>query len=67
VPFAATLVFCVNCNIIGASLSGPAFNTTMGLQYWLMVAVVYGAARKSWRGPTLSQTRLDPALATVQV
>ncbi len=50
-PFAATLVFCMNCNIIGASLSGPAFNTTMGLQYWLMVALVYGAARKSWRGP----------------
>ena len=51
VPFAATLIFCVNCNIIGASFSGPAFNTTMGLQYWLMVALVYGAARKSWRGP----------------
>lgn len=49
VPVAATIAFCVNCNIVGASFSGPSFNTTMGLQYWLLVALVYGAARKSWR------------------
>ncbi len=51
VPFAATLVFCMNANILGASFSGPAFNTTMGLQYWLFTALVYGVARKQWRGP----------------
>ncbi len=58
VPFAATLAFCINFNIIGASFSGPTFNTAMGLQYWLLVALVYGAARKSWRGPSIQQLRL---------
>lgn len=47
VPFAGTVVFCVNCNIIGASFSGPSFNTTLGLQYWMLLALVYGAARKN--------------------
>ena len=56
VPFAATLAFCVNGNIIGASFSGPAFNTTMGLQYWLLIALVYGAARHTWLGPASGVT-----------
>ncbi len=57
VPYAATVVFCVNCNIIGASFFGPAFNTSLGMEYWLLVAVVFGAARKSWRGPSAAQIR----------
>ena len=57
VPFAATVIFCVNCNIIGASFFGPAFNTTLGMEYWLLVAIVFGAARRSWRGPSLQQIR----------
>jgi hypothetical protein len=57
VPFAATVVFCLNCNIIGASFFGPAFNTTLGMEYWLLVAIVFGAARKSWRGPSRDQIR----------
>ncbi len=54
VPFAAALTFCLNSSVIGASLSGPAFNTTMGLQYWLLTALVYGAARQTWQGPALA-------------
>jgi hypothetical protein len=46
IPFASALIFSINANVIGASFSGPSFNTTMGLEYWLLVAVLYGAARK---------------------
>jgi hypothetical protein len=44
-PFAGMVIFCINGIVIGASFTGPAFNTTMGLEYWLLVAVLYGAAR----------------------
>jgi hypothetical protein len=43
-PFAAVIVFCINANIVGVSFTGPAFNTAMGLQYWLLTAVTYSAA-----------------------
>ena len=46
-PFAAALIFCINLNVIGASFTGPSFNTTMGMQYWMLTAVLYGAARKT--------------------
>jgi len=45
-PFAAVVIFCVNANVIGASFTGPSFNTTMGLEYWLLSAVLFGAARR---------------------
>jgi hypothetical protein len=45
IPFPAIVIFCINGIVIGASFTGPAFNTTMGLEYWLLVAVLYGAAR----------------------
>ncbi len=44
-PFAGMVIFCINGIVIGASFTGPAFNTAMGLEYWLLVAVLYGAAR----------------------
>ena len=44
--FAAALIFCINLNVIGASFTGPSFNTTMGMAYWMLTAVLYGAARK---------------------
>jgi hypothetical protein len=44
-PFAGAVIFCINGIVIGASFTGPAFNTTMGLEYWLLVALLYGGAR----------------------
>jgi hypothetical protein len=49
VPLAAALIFCVNTVIAGSGLTGPAFNTTLGLEYWLLLALLYGAARLSWQ------------------
>jgi hypothetical protein len=44
-PFAGLVILCSNGIVIGASFTGPAFNTTMGLEYWFLVAILYGAAR----------------------
>jgi hypothetical protein len=44
-PFVGAVIFCINGIVIGASFTGPAFNTTMGLEYWLLVALLYGGAR----------------------
>lgn len=51
IPLAAALVFCVNAVITGSGLTGPAFNTTMGLEYWLLLALLYGAARTTLKSP----------------
>jgi hypothetical protein len=51
VSLAAALIFCVNTIIAGSAVAGPSFNTTLGLEYWLLVALLYGAARRSWLGP----------------
>lgn len=59
VPFAAACIFAMNCTVIGASFAGPAFNTSLGMQYWLLIATLYGAARAVWRGPSQRQIRFD--------
>lgn len=57
--FAATLALCLDTAIAGASFSGPTFNTAMGLQFWLLLALVYGAARRiASQLPTLEPSAL---------
>jgi hypothetical protein len=50
IPLGAALIFCVNTIITGSGLTGPSFNTTLGLEYWLLLALLYGAARRTWQG-----------------
>jgi hypothetical protein len=45
--YAAAVVLGANCFILGQSWAGPAFNTTLGIQFWLLSAVVLVAARQS--------------------
>lgn len=45
VGFGALLVFSLNLCVIGSSFTGPSFSTTLGLQYWLLTALLCGTAR----------------------
>jgi hypothetical protein len=41
----ATMVFSIQMLVVGLCLTGPVFNTQMGIMYWLLTAGVYGAER----------------------
>ena len=47
----ATMVFCVQLVIVGLCFTGPVFNTQVGIQFWLVTAVLYGAARPEAEEP----------------
>jgi hypothetical protein len=51
----ATMVFCVQLMIAGLCFTGPVFNTQVGLQFWLVTAVLYGAGR-----PLIEEPDADP-------
>ena len=44
--YLASIVLCLNVFVVGLSFAGPAFNTQLGIQFWLLTAALYGAARK---------------------
>jgi hypothetical protein len=41
----ATMVFCIQVVIVGLCLTGPVFNTQLGIEFWLVTAVLHGAGR----------------------
>lgn len=43
--YLAALVFAICFIVVGQSFAGPAFNTVLGIQFWLLVSAVYGVAR----------------------
>lgn len=40
----AALVFALGTLFVGQSFAGPVFNTTLGIQFWLLMAGLHGAA-----------------------
>ncbi len=44
-PHAAGIIFCANFCVVGSTLSGPSFNSTMGMQFWALAGALYGAAK----------------------
>jgi len=43
----APLVVAVQLFIVGMSLSGPAFNTQLGILFWAVTSAIFGAARSN--------------------
>ena len=41
----ATMVFCIQLVIVGLCFTGPVFNTQLGIEFWLVTAVLFGAGR----------------------
>jgi len=41
----ATILFCVQATITVLCLTGPVFNTQLGIQFWAVAGAVYGVAR----------------------
>jgi hypothetical protein len=40
----AAIAFALGLLIVGQSFAGPTFNTTMGIQFWILMAGLHGAA-----------------------
>jgi hypothetical protein len=57
--FPALVALCMNLFVVVQSLSGPTFNSTSGMQFWLVTALVFRAAewRPSGRAPVSSLAR----------
>ncbi|HEV7744987.1 MAG TPA: hypothetical protein VGO56_08315 [Pyrinomonadaceae bacterium] len=47
VSYLASIVLCLNCFVVGLSFAGPVFNTQLGIQFWLLLAAVYGVSRRT--------------------
>lgn len=45
--FLALVILCLQVAIAGSTLAGPIFNTTMGIQFWMLTAALYGAERET--------------------
>jgi hypothetical protein len=43
----ATMVLCIQVVIVGLCFTGPVFNTQLGIEFWLLSAVLYGAGRSA--------------------
>ena len=52
----ATMVFCIQLVIFGLCFAGPVFNTQLGIEFWLVTAVLYGAGRLAAEEAALEQT-----------
>jgi hypothetical protein len=52
----AAMVFCVQLVIVGLCFTGPVFNTQLGIEFWLVTAVLYGAGRVAVEEADIEQT-----------
>jgi hypothetical protein len=41
----ATMVVCIQLVILGLCFTGPVFNTQLGIEFWFVTAVLFGAGR----------------------
>jgi hypothetical protein len=70
VGYMAAVVLCLNLFVVGQSNAGPCFNTTVGIQFWMLAAALHGVvARGARRGrgtPASSDRdrRRDPCRGT---
>lgn len=64
----AAIIFCLNALVAGQGMAGPTFNTTMGIQFWLLAAALHGAAsaqsqRVPWSQPARRYVNPTPPSA----
>jgi hypothetical protein len=45
VAYAASIILTVSFIVVAQSLAGPSFNTSLGIQFWMLISAVYGVAR----------------------
>jgi len=63
----ATILFCVQVAIAALCLSGPVFNTQLGIQFWAVTGALFGATGSLGVRPLDTLTRVkrsDPISAT---
>ncbi len=61
----ATMVFMVQLLIVGLCLTGPVFNTQIGVLFWLVTAILFGrqrsAAIEAWNAEVEADAEADSA------
>ena len=60
--YLALVILCIQVAIAGFTLAGPVFNTTQGIQFWLLTAGLYGAERHTRALRAARLDRLEPSL-----
>jgi hypothetical protein len=53
----ATILVCLELTIAGLCLSGPVFNTQVGIQFWAVAGALFGASRALPHAHAASETR----------
>jgi hypothetical protein len=44
--YLAAVVFCLNLFVAGQSNAGPCFNTSVGIQFWMLAGALHGVANR---------------------
>ncbi|PYS47193.1 MAG: hypothetical protein DMF68_16665 [Acidobacteria bacterium] len=56
--YLAGIILCLNFFVFGISLSGPAFNNQLGIQFWFLTAALYGASRHALNSTRQENSKL---------